>query len=412
MRAVVALEPAANPLVTTLADKSGQISGLDPVRRQQLQAEAERIVRSQVYPAWRRAIALAEPWLDQTNDDAGLWRLAGGPEAYAFRLRRATTTNLTAEQIHELGLRIEAEVDRDMDRVLRQLGYTEGSVRQRYDRFLAEQPRFPDTDQGVADYRADIEKTLADAEVRAAALFDRVPKSRVIAQPYPAYMGSRAASYIGPSVDGTMPGTFQFTLRRGGPKYSRSSIYHETVPGHHFQLALELENTGLPRWRRIRAFGGNSAITEGWALYAEQLAAESNWYDGDPVGLLSQLQRKQFRARRLVADTGLHAKRWTRQQTIDYLGPALETADAASEADRYVVSPGQACSYMVGAQRILELRERAQRQLGQRFSLRDFHNVVLGAGIVPLDVLERQVARWTDAAHPQGTSIGQLPAGQ
>lgn len=402
MGGFVSMPPGRSPLVTVFADKMQRIPGLDAARQEQLRAEAARITELEVYPAWRNAIAFVQPLRAQTTDEAGFSRLSGGLGAYAFALRQATTTSLTPEQVHDIGLRVEADVDRDMDRVLRQLGYTEGTVRDRYDAFVNALPRFPDTDQGEADYRADIERTLADAQVRAAGMFDRVPKTNVIAQPYPAYMGSRAASYSTPSADGSRPGTFQFTLQRGGRKYSRSSVYHETVPGHHFQLALELEDTRLPKWRSIRAYGSNSAIVEGWALYAEHLVAEAGWYEGDPAGLLSQLQRKQFRARRLVVDTGLHVKHWTRQQAIDYLGPALETADAASEVDRYVVTPGQACSYMIGALRILELRDKARNALGAKFSLTEFHNVVLGTGSVPLDVLSQQVERWiaTNATKP------------
>ena len=163
----------------------------------------------------------------------------------------------------------------------------------------------------------------------------------------------------------------------------RSLVYHETVPGHHFQVALELENTDLPQFRQIRAFGPISAFSEGWGLYAERLAAELGWYDGDPEGLLGQLDSALFRARRLVVDTGLHAKRWTRQQAIDY---GIE----ASEVERYVVNPGQACSsYDRTAEDRRAAREGARR-LGNRFSIREFHNVVLGTGSVPLD-LERQV---------------------
>jgi uncharacterized protein (DUF885 family) len=166
------------------------------------------------------------------------------------------------------------------------------------------------------------------------------------------------------------------------------------VPGHHFQIALEQENASLPRFRQARALGGISALSEGWALYAERLAAESGWYEGDPEGLLGQLSAELFRARRLVVDTGLHAKHWTRQQAIDY---GLEP----SEIDRYVVNPGQACAYMIGELRILELRDRARAQLGDRFSLRDFHSIVLNTGTTPLTILEGEVDRYIRAAKAQ-----------
>jgi uncharacterized protein (DUF885 family) len=164
----------------------------------------------------------------------------------------------------------------------------------------------------------------------------------------------------------------------------RSLVYHETVPGHHFQIALQVENTDLPRFRQIGAFGGISALVEGWGLYAERLASESGWYEGDLEGLLGQLDASLFRARRLVVDTGLHAKHWTRQQAIDY---GIE----ASEVERYVVMPGQACSYMIGQLKIVELREKARQALGDKFSLKDFHNFILHTGTVPLEILERQV---------------------
>jgi uncharacterized protein (DUF885 family) len=171
----------------------------------------------------------------------------------------------------------------------------------------------------------------------------------------------------------------------------RSVIYHETVPGHHFQIALEMENSDVPRFRQNLIFGPISALEEGWALYAERLTAESGWYDGDPEGLLGQLDAELFRARRLVVDTGLHAKHWTRQQAIDY---GIEP----SEVERYVVLPGQACSYMIGELKIIELRDKTRRALGDRFSIQKFHDTVFDSGTVPLDVLDRQVDNYIRTA--------------
>jgi uncharacterized protein (DUF885 family) len=215
-----------------------------------------------------------------------------------------------------------------------------------------------------------------------------------MARPFQRFQeANAAANYTAPARDGSRPGIFQIPLRPARmTKFNlRSLVYHETVPGHHFQIALELENTDLPAFRQLRVFGGISAPVEGWALYAERLAAESGWYDGDPEGLLGQLDSALFRARRLVVDTGLHALRWTRQQAIAY---GIE----ASEVERYVVNPGQACSYMIGQLKIVELREKARTALGQRFSLREFHNVVLGTGSVPLELLERQVEAYIRGA--------------
>jgi uncharacterized protein (DUF885 family) len=240
----------------------------------------------------------------------------------------------------------------------------------------------------------DVERFMRDAERRAASQFERRPTAPVVAQPYPRFReANAAASYNAPARDGSRPGTFQIPLRpEQMTRFAlRTLVYHETVPGHHFQLALELENETSPRFRQVRAFGTISALSEGWALYAERLAAESGWYDDDPEGLLGQLDDALFRARRLVVDTGLHAKRWTRQQAIDY---GIEP----SEVERYVVNPGQACSYMIGQLKILELREKARKALDERFSLQQFHSVVLGTGTAPLDVLEQRVDSYVRSA--------------
>jgi uncharacterized protein (DUF885 family) len=245
---------------------------------------------------------------------------------------------------------------------------------------------------------ADIDVMIRDAEKRADALFDRRPKAPVIAQPYPEFRwASAAASYSAPPLDGSRPGIYQMPLR---PDYMtrfglRTLVYHETVPGHHFQIALSVEDRNLPRFRQVRAFGGMSAVSEGWALYAERLVAEEGWYDGDLEGRLGQLDAELFRARRLVVDTGLHAMRWTRQQAIDY---GIE----ASEVERYVVYPGQACSYKVGQLEIIRLRDHARTVLGPRFLAREFHNVVLGAGVVPLAVLAREVEAYIRSKQAAG----------
>jgi uncharacterized protein (DUF885 family) len=321
-----------------------------------------------------------------STDDAGLWRFPGGAKAYAYDLRRFTTTKLAAAEIHEIGLREVARIEGEMEKVLQRLGRTQGTLEERTDA-LERDLAYPNTDPGRAAIMADIERILRDAEKRAAALFAETPKAPVVARPYPPFRwASAAASYSFPAPDGSRPGTFQIPLRPSQlTRYGlRSLVYHETVPGHHLQIALEMENSALPRFRQLRAFGFISAYGEGWALYAERLAAEAGWYEGDPEGLLGQLAAELFRARRLVVDTGLHAKRWTREQAIAYgIGP--------SEVERYVVFPGQACSYKLGQLKILELRSRARRALGERYSPKEFHRAVLGTGSVPLELLEREI---------------------
>jgi uncharacterized protein (DUF885 family) len=387
--------PAQNPFVTVFADKMGAVKSIPEARREALRAEAANIVAAKVYPAWKKAIAILREQLPNATDDAGLWRLKGGDDAYAYFLRRYTTTNLSADAIHQIGLEQVARIEQEMDALLRRLGRTEGSVKDRIAK-LSLDLRYPNptSDRSRAQIMADIDGIIRDAERRAALLFDIRPKSPVVAQPFPTFReGNAAANYNSPAPDGSRPGTFQYPRRveRMTTFGLRSVVYHETVPGHHFQIALQVENTDLPRFRQIGAFGGISALSEGWGLYAERLAAESGWYGDDIEGRLGQLDAELFRARRLVVDTGLHAKHWTRQQAIDY---GIE----ASEVERYAVFPGQACSYMMGELKILELRDRARTALGAKFSVRDFHNAVLRTGTVPLELLERQVDAYIRAA--------------
>jgi uncharacterized protein (DUF885 family) len=281
-----------------------------------------------------------------------------------------------------------AAIEAQMDTLLKQLGRRDGSVKDRVDKLRLDlQYPNPTSEASREQVMKDFNEFIADAAKRSEALFDLRPKSPVIGQPFPAFREvNAAANYNSPAADGSRPGIVQFPRRiENMTKFAlRSLAYHEAIPGHHFQIALQVEDKTLPRFMQLRAFGGISANTEGWGLYAERLAAEAGWYEGDPEGLLGQLNSALFRARRLVVDTGLHAKRWTRQQAIDY---GIE----ASEVERYCVYPGQACSYMIGQLKYVELREKARTALGGRFSLREYHNVVLRTGQVPLNILERQV---------------------
>jgi uncharacterized protein (DUF885 family) len=395
MQGFVDPSPAQNPFVTAFDDKLATMSGLTADQRSKLLYGAGKIVGEEIYPAWKKAIALLDAQIAKANDDAGLWRLKGGADAYAFYLHRYTTTNLTAAQIHQIGLDHVKSIESQMDALLRKLGRSDGSVKDRIEKLkLDMQYPNPASEESRAQIMRDIDGILADALKRSALLFDIRPKSAIVARPFPKFReANAAANYNAPAPDGSRPGTFQYPRRmdmmtRFG---LRSIVYHETVPGHHFQVALQVEDRDLPRFRQIRALGGISATSEGWGLYAERLAAESGWYGEDIEGLLGQLNYELFRARRLVVDTGLHAMQWTRQQGIDY---GIE----ASEVERYTIFPGQACSYMIGELKIIELREKAKKALGDKFSLREYHNVVLKTGTVPLELLERQVDGYISAA--------------
>jgi uncharacterized protein (DUF885 family) len=376
-----------NPLTTTLISKTAHLADVTDAQRSEFAARAAMVVEQEVYPAWQAAVDALQSQQARATADAGLWRFPNGADIYAYQLRRYTTTDYTADQIHDIGLREVARIEETMDGLLRQLGLNDGSIQERV-AILRERLAYSNDDEGRAQIMRDIDIMIADALERSAGgLFDRMPKADVIAQPYPRFRwDNAAASYTAPPLDGSRPGIFQMPLRpsRLTNFALRSLVYHETVPGHHFQIALVGEDPNLPKFMQTRAFGGSAASSEGWALYAEQLANEYGWYDGDIEGLLGQLDSALFRARRLVVDTGLHAKGWTREQAIDF---GIE----ASEIERYVVMPGQATSYMVGQLRITELREKARAALGDKFEIAQFHNVVLGLGVVPLPVLERAV---------------------
>jgi len=383
--------PEQNPFVVNLAQKIEGIKSISPERRNAFRAQAERVVAEQVYPAWKRGIALLQSQLPQSDDEAGISKYKGGAEAYRYFLKRFTTTDLTPEQIHEIGLKEVARIEGEMDSLFRKIGRTQDSVKERIEKLqLDMQYPNPTSEESRAQIMKDIDGIIRDAEKRSELIFDKRPKTPVIALPFPTFReANAAANYNAPPPDGSRPGVYQYPRRLSNmTKFGlRSVTYHEAIPGHHFDNAMQVENKDLPRFRQIRAFGGIPARGEGWGLYAERLAAESGWYEGDPEGLLGQLEEALFRARRLVVDTGLHSKHWTRQQAIDY---GIEP----SEVERYVVYPGQACSYMIGQLKLVELREKARKALGDKFTLREYHNLVLETGNVPLSLLEREVDRW------------------
>jgi uncharacterized protein (DUF885 family) len=341
---LAAPEPGSSVLVESYGQRIAKASSISEDDRSKFRTAAAKIVADSVVPALRRVIALLEEEHKTATDDGGFSRLPLGADAYAWRLHNFTSTALTADQIHRTGLEQVARIEGQMETVLRQLGYNEGSVR---DRFLKARDDFSYPEQ--ADVRAailaDYEKIIRDAEQRSGFLFDLRPKAPVVVHRIPEYAErNAAANYSQPARDGSRPGVFNVPLV--GPKFPRIGMrtlaYHEAVPGHHFQIALQQEDQDLPRFRSaLIMYEGMAAFTEGWGLYAEALALENGWYDGDLPSKLGALNSQLFRARRLVVDTGLHTKHWTRQQVIDYGIPVNET-------ERYVVIPGQACAYMIG----------------------------------------------------------------
>ena len=392
-----ALAPAANVFVTTLDQRIAALGMAVPAeQRARLVTAAEKEVATTVLPAYRRVRDLVASQLPAATDDAGVWRLPRGAEYYAQSLATSTTTRLTPEEIHAIGLREIARLEGEMNSILQQLGYKDGTIQARIEQLNAtlNPPAEPDPRPALRDK---VEALVHDAERRSAAVFDLRPNSPVTVKREPAFSEkTSAAHYSVPAPDGSSPGIYWLPLADLSPRVTwlgvglKSTAYHEAVPGHHFQLAIQQESTELPRYRKLGVFGFNSAYIEGWALYSERLAAENGWYDGDLPGRLGYLQLQLFRARRLVADTGLHAMKWTRQQVIDF-------GFTPQETERYIVWPGQACSYMIGQLRILELREKAKAALGPKFSIKEFHNLVLRGGSMPLEVLAEEVDHWIAA---------------
>jgi uncharacterized protein (DUF885 family) len=404
----------ANVLVTGFAKRLEKVADVSPEARAALVAAARRQVEQTVLPAWARIGGCLDELAPLATAEVGAWKHPDGARYYAWALRYHTTTDKSADEIHELGLREVGRIHGELREILRGLGIEAndlgGTLRalQRDERFL-----YPDTDAGRAQVLADYQAILDDATPRLPALFGRLPKAPVRVERVPVFKekGAPGAYYMPPPLDGSKPGIFYANLRsiREIPKFGmRTLAYHEAIPGHHLQIAIAQELPGLPIFRRVVPF---TAYVEGWALYAERLALEQGFHP-TPYDRIGALVAEVFRAARLVVDTGIHAKRWTREQAIDYMlaSTGMPETDVVAEVERYIVSPGQACAYKVGQLTILDLRERARAALGPRFDLRAFHDVVLGAGALPLELLERDVDQWIDRtsgarSEPQASEV-------
>jgi uncharacterized protein (DUF885 family) len=406
MRAFVATPVAESPLYTSFVERAGKVERLDQARRDALAAEVAAAIENDVYPAYRELIAHFEALGARATHDAGVWKFPDGDEHYAWALRGFTTTDYTPEQVHLLGLEQVERISAEMRTILDAQGHTGGTVGEWMAKLNAD-PRFlyPDTDEGKAHVIADFQRIIDEVDKATDRTFNLRPAMGVEVKRVPEFREKTApgAYYNDPPRDGSRPGTFYINLRNTAEvaKFGmRTLAYHEAIPGHHFQIAIAQKLEGVPQFR---TFGLFTAYVEGWALYAEQVAAEMGLMD-DPYDRLGHLQAALFRATRLVVDTGLHHKRWTREQAIDYMRATtgMTETDVVAEIERYIVMPGQACAYMVGKLKLLELRGRAQAALGEKFDLKEFHDVVLKNGAVPLSILERLVDEWIASKQATG----------
>ncbi|MBI1685104.1 DUF885 family protein [Caulobacter hibisci] len=395
--AMLAPTPAQSELVVGLTRRTGAkaIAG-------DWDARATKIVEAEVYPALRRQAELLTAALPTAVHDAGVWRLPGGEAYYRFAVRAATTTDLGGDEIHRLGLELVARFSARADAILKARGLTEGSVGARIAALRRDPANlYPNDDAGRAALLAELEAKIAAMRERLPGYFGRLPKAGVKIQRVPPSIeaGAPGAYYSPPSLDGSRPGLFSINLRDTAeqPCFDLPTlVFHEAIPGHHLQNALMMEAPGIPTLRRLPIFSGYS---EGWALYAEQLADEMGAHEGDPLGQLGYVASMLFRASRLVLDSGIHAKRWSREQAIAYMSQTLGDAETSvtREVERYCVQPGQASSYMLGWRTWTDSRARAQKRLGARFSLKSFHDAGLTAGTMPLDVLADMLDEWTGA---------------
>ena len=392
MKSVVAAPVKENVLVTNMRDKLAKVKELSDAERSALLAQTEKAVQDSVYPAYGKLIDAFTALQAKATANNGAWSLPNGEAYYAWAVRSHTTSNMTPQQVHDLGLAEVERVGAEMDAILKGEGLSEGSIGKRV-QLLASRPeqQYPNTDEGKKAMLAQYQAILDEVNKGLDPVFDVRPKLGVEVQAVPAASQATApgAYYMQGSFDGSRPGVFYANMRAPGetPKFAmRTLAYHEGIPGHHFQIAIQQEMTGVPFFRKIIPF---TAYHEGWALYAERLAAEQG-FQKTPLDNLGRLRDEMMRATRLVVDTGIHYKRWTREQAIDYMmnTTGMSEGDVTAEIERYFVDPGQALAYKVGMLKILALREQAKKELGDKFDLKQFHNEVLVHGALPMTLLE------------------------
>ena len=399
MNNFVATEPKENILYTSLKTKLEDAEALTDEQREQVLVDAEAAIVASVYPAYESFIDYFVALSAKAGNDHGYWHLPQGDEAYKFAMKLFTTTDYTPEELHQLGLKDVARIQAEMLAIFAQLGV---DVEAGYTAAMAafsDNPDFyyTDDDEGRAQILADYQTILDEIDQGLDGAFNIRPKAGMEVVRIPEFKEKTApgAYYQPPSLDGSRPGRFFANLYdvKATPKFGmRTLAYHEGIPGHHFQIAIAMELEGVPLLRRFAPF---TAYAEGWALYAERVAYEQG-FQSNPEDNIGRLAAELFRAVRLVVDTGIHYKKWTREEAIEYMSAntGMAERDVIAEIERYIVMPGQATAYKVGMIKILALRQMAMDELGDKFDIREFHDVVLKNGSVPLDILEKIVKQY------------------
>lgn len=398
MRAFIAVPARDNVLYTNLRTKIAGVPGLSTAQRTQFLQDAAAAITDRVYPAYGRLIAFFERLQPKVTEDYGVWKLPDGDRYYDHLIRSHTTLALDAEQVHNIGLAQVERVGKELEAALRSQGLADGTIAERIAKLnAAPRAQYTNDDAGRAACLADYQRYIDEIVRGLAQDFLAPPPLHIKVQRVPEFKEMTAPQAYADtgSLDGSRPGVFYVNLRdmRDIHKYQmRTLAYHEAVPGHQLQGLIAQKLTSVPTFRKVLPF---SAYDEGWAVYAERLGWEMG-YENDPLDNLGRLQAEMFRAVRLVVDTGIHRKHWTREQAIAYMqeNTGMATRDVISEVERYFVLPAQALAYKIGMLRLMELRARAQTKLGSAFDIRQFHDVVLGNGSLPLGILEKQVDAW------------------
>lgn len=410
MNAFVKTPVEDNILYTNLVEKIEKVTDFSAQDKERILLAARVHIQDSVYPAYDLFIHYFTALKYKAVDDAGFWHLPNGDKAYQQALKFFTTTDLTAEEIHQLGLNEVARIQAEIISILDTQGY---DVSQGFTQGMAALSNesgfyYEDSDAGRAQILQDYDQILAEINQGIDKAFSVKPEALLEVVRIPEFKEKTApgAYYEQPAIDGSRPGRFFANLYdiKATPKYGmRTLAYHEGVPGHHFQLSVAMELENMPFIRKMAPF---VAYAEGWALYSERVAWELG-YQADPFDNIGRLQAELFRAVRLVVDTGIHYKRWTREAAIEYMlvNTGMPESDVVAEIERYIVMPGQATAYKIGMMKILSLRERAKFDLGDKFDLREFHDVVLKNGAMPLTLLERVVDNYIATRSSENTLL-------
>jgi uncharacterized protein (DUF885 family) len=360
---------------------------------------AQKTLLSSVGPAYRDLKDFLQQQKMRASTDDGVWKFPKGQEYYKHQLAQATTLEMSPEQIHQTGLSEVKRIHQEMDQLRKKMGF-QGDLKSFFKYMKGNKYHLPNSPQGRKQYMDQAKTYIKNMEKRLDEFFGHKPKAPMVVKAVEPFREKSAgmAFYQTPSLDGSRPGTYYVNLSnmKALPTWAAEALaYHEGIPGHHMQLTIAQELEGLPEFRRLAR---STAYIEGWGLYSEYFPKEFGFYK-DPKSDFGRLSMELMRSTRLVVDTGIHWKRWTREQAIAYLDDHLpgDHQDNIRQIERYIVMPGQATAYKVGQLKILELRQLAQEQLGDKFRIKDFHDVILGQGGMPLPLLEQQVRGWIDS---------------